>query len=44
MRDHGGVNVLDLSSNAPRTMVPAALASGEAPHCSAQQPLTIQRP
>ena len=44
MREHGGVSVLDLSANAPRTIIPAALASGEAPHCSAQQPLTIQRP
>jgi 4-amino-4-deoxy-L-arabinose transferase-like glycosyltransferase len=44
MREHGGVSVLDLSSSAPGTIVPAALAPGEAPHCSAQQPLTIQRP
>jgi dolichyl-phosphate-mannose-protein mannosyltransferase len=44
MRDHGGVSVLDLSTTPPGAIVPAALESGEAPHCSAQQPLTVQRP
>jgi hypothetical protein len=43
MRDHGGVSVLDLSSRPPADTVPAALASGDTPLCTAQQPLTIQR-
>ena len=43
MREHGGVNVFDLSSRATGAIVPVALTSGEAPHCSAQQPLTLQR-
>jgi hypothetical protein len=44
MREHGGVSVLDLSTVPPGPIVPAALESGEAPHCGAQQPMTLQRP
>jgi hypothetical protein len=44
MREHAGVSILDLSTNPPGTTVPAVVASGEAPRCSGQQPLTIQRP
>ena len=43
MQEHGGVSVLDLSSQPSVPTVPAALASGGTPLCSAQQPLTIQR-
>jgi hypothetical protein len=43
MREHGGVNVFDLRTRRADAAMPVALASGEAPHCSAQQPLTIQR-
>ncbi|HET7695041.1 MAG TPA: glycosyltransferase family 39 protein [Vicinamibacterales bacterium] len=43
MREHGGVNVFDLSSRATGPIVPVALTPGEAPHCSAQQPLSLRR-
>jgi hypothetical protein len=44
MRENGGVSVLDLATKVPGSVAPVALTSGEAPHCGAQQPLTMQRP
>jgi hypothetical protein len=44
LKEPVGVSVLDLSSQPPARIVPAALALGQTPRCGAQQPLTIQRP
>ncbi len=41
MREHGGVNILDLSSRPSAHIAPSALASGGTPLCAAQQPLTM---
>jgi len=43
MREPVGVSVLDLSSRPATGTVPAALAPGGAPRCSALQPLTMER-
>ncbi len=39
-----GVSVLDMASEPPAHTAPAALTSGGAPLCGAQQPLTTSRP
>jgi hypothetical protein len=44
LREPVGVSVLDMSSKPNTALVPAALVSGSAPLCGAQQPLSIQRP
>ena len=43
MREHGGVNVFDLSPRAPAGIIPAALEPGGTPRCAALHPPTIQR-
>ena len=43
MREHGGISVFDLTTQRADAIIPVALASGEAPHCGAQQPLTLER-
>src|SRR5258708_11626864 len=44
MREHGGVNILDLSSRPSAHNPPSALASRGKPLCAAPQPLTMPPP